>query len=232
VATATQVGAHADFQSGIVRAARDEIRAFWRTLPLDDPALARELFMDATESLVDKYGNAAGAAAADFYDELRSDAQVRREFRALVAHADMEAVEGATRRLAGAFFDGNPDAALRGVLAVVDKVVKQVARDTITRSSFADPEAAGYERVTRGPTCAFCNMLASRGAVYAKDTAYFAAHHDCDCAAVPSWDRSAPEVDVQQYEASRRTSTMTPEQREAHREAIRGYIAEHPELDD
>jgi hypothetical protein len=53
-------------------------------------------------------------------------------------------------------------------------------------------------------------MLAGRGAVYRRDTADFAAHDHCRCGAAPSWDPSAPEVSVQQYEATERKANARP----------------------
>lgn len=70
-------------------------------------------------------------------------------------------------------------------------------------------------------------MLAGRGAVYKEATVHFASHGDCNCAAVPSWDQNAPEVDVSLYKASQRTSTMTPAQRESHNALIQRAIDQY-----
>lgn len=202
MATAAQVTRQSQIQAGVVNAAKAELLAFWRALDLSDPERARDALVEFMPALVRKYGNAAGAAAADFYDDLRADAVTRRAFRAIVADADDVAVTEATRRLAGSLFDGNVEAMLDGLGAVVDKHVKQVGRNTITRSSYADPDARGWAREIRGDTCDFCIMLASRGGVYTRETATFRTHHHCDCVAVPEWDQSAPEVTAAQYAAA------------------------------
>lgn len=224
MATSAQVYQTARVQSRIVAAAMRDLNRFWRTLDLSNPELARNALMEFMPTLVSEYGNAAGVAAADFYDDLRADVPTRHAFQAIIAEADNVATTEATRRLAGSLFDGDTAAMLNGLGAIVDKHVKQVARDTITRSSNADPDAAGWAREIRGDTCKFCRMLATRGAVYKRETADFAAHHSCDCVAVPSWDSSAPEVETRQYVASERTSTMTEEQKAHHREAVAGYL--------
>lgn len=55
-------------------------------------------------------------------------------------------------------------------------------RETILDTVKADPKALGWARVASGRACAFCAMLASRGAVYkADDTADFEAHDGCSC---------------------------------------------------
>src|SRR5690606_5733677 len=71
----------------------------------------------------------------------------------------------------------------------------------------------GWHRETRGSRsypsgCKFCQMLASRGDVYKKATARFAAHAGCNCVAVPSWDANAPEVPAGAYVASERLDAL------------------------
>jgi hypothetical protein len=55
----------------------------WRQV--SDAVTAREMLRDILPALVDTYGQAAGALAADWYDEARDEAGVRGRFRALVA---------------------------------------------------------------------------------------------------------------------------------------------------
>ena len=66
-------------------------------------------------------------------------------------------------------------------------------RETITASVEADPQARGWARATSGKTCAFCSMLAGRGAVYkGEDTADFKSHDGCNCSAEPVYRKDAP----------------------------------------
>lgn len=58
-------------------------------------------------------------------------------------------------------------------------------RETITRTIQADHRARGYERVTSGAACDFCEMLADRGEVYDEESADFEAHDHCSCSAEP-----------------------------------------------
>jgi hypothetical protein len=64
-------------------------------------------------------------------------------------------------------------------------------RDTITQTVSSDPRALGWARAVSGKPCAFCAMLASRGPVYAKDTAGFDAHDGCSCSAEPVYSAAA-----------------------------------------
>lgn len=44
-----------------------------------------------------------------------------------------------------------------------------------------------YRRITSGTACAFCRMLAGRGAVYSENTGRFQAHDHCACTAEPDF---------------------------------------------
>ena len=62
-------------------------------------------------------------------------------------------------------------------------------RDTITAASDADRQVVGWARAISGDACAFCVVLASRGAAYkSEDTAGFQAHDNCWCWPEPMYD--------------------------------------------
>lgn len=55
-------------------------------------------------------------------------------------------------------------------------------RDSFMETFRERPQLVGWRRVARPGACAFCQMLASRGAVYSKETADFQAHTpNCRC---------------------------------------------------
>lgn len=60
-------------------------------------------------------------------------------------------------------------------------------RATIARTIGADPDAAGWQRVTSGHACKFCQTIADRGAVFREAIAHFDAHDGCSCSAEPVW---------------------------------------------
>ncbi|HSV92146.1 MAG TPA: hypothetical protein VLH81_03680 [Desulfobacterales bacterium] len=65
-------------------------------------------------------------------------------------------------------------------------------RETITESAARDRVARGWQRVTGSDPCAFCQMLASRGAAYrGGETAAFEAHDHCACSAEIAYSGSA-----------------------------------------
>lgn len=73
------------------------------------------------------------------------------------------------------------------------------SRDAILQSTASDPETRGWARVTGGTPCAFCAVLASRGAAYSEDTAGFQAHDHCTCEAEPQFEGSELPPDSQRF---------------------------------
>lgn len=132
-----------------------------------DPRVVRESLRLLLEHLASMYGDAAAAAAADFYDELRASAGVSGRYRAVLAAVGQPAtVEKAAHWAVGPLFGAEPDQAAMLVRAstVLGRWVKTAATETINRSAVADPVGPRVVRVPRGDnTCAFCIMLASRG---------------------------------------------------------------------
>lgn len=196
-------------QVGIRRLVERDLAAFFGSLNLARPEAARDALLRFMPTLVETYGEAAASFAADWYDEMRADARIPGRFRAQMEPSPyLASVEPTVRRAAGALFTESPADALVSLSASAGKYVLAASRETVARSTDRDPRASGWQRVTRGGSCRFCRMLAGRGAVYRRETVHFAAHGDCDCASVPSWDADAPEVDVKLYEASIRTTSL------------------------
>jgi len=212
-------------QQGIRRLVERDLDAFFASLDLGRPERARDELLAFMPVLVSQYGESAAAVAADWYDEVRAAEGVAGRFSAaMVASPYMDAVGGTTRRAVGALFTDAPNETLLALRSTAPKYVLAAGRQTIAASADRDPRASGWQRIGRGDSCSFCRMLIDRGAVYRQRSVMFASHKSCDCAAVPSWDQDAPEVDVAVYKASRRTTRMTPEQKSAHNASIRDYI--------
>jgi len=214
---------------GIVRLATRDLTKFWGSLNLAKPDAARDALLEFIPTLVTEYGDIAATVAADWYDNLRVAAGIRGTFAAVLADGVPDAAVTSTVRFgAGHLFTDVPSGTLDFLSGAVSKYVLQPGRDTIVGSARADPSAHGWYRISGGG-CSFCEMLAGRGAVYREDSADFAAHDHCKCGVAPSWDKTRPEADVMQYEASQRTSSMTPEQKANHNESLRFYLASLPD---
>lgn len=215
-------------QRGIRALVERDLTAFWRTLDLAKPEAARAGLLRFVPALVDTYGTIAADVAADWYDEVRASDQVAGRYRATALMPDeTDAVQGTVQRLAGGLWSDAPEDVLASLLGRAAKYALDGSRITVSASALDDPWSSGWQRITRPDACKFCTMLAGRGGVYKEATATFASHDDCNCAAAPSWDPDAPEVDVKAYEASQRTSRMSDVQRAEHNARARDWIASY-----
>lgn len=192
----------ADTAAVIARANADLERMWqriWSSIP-DGPtkaAAVRDQLLLHIPRLVERYGEAAAAAAADWYDALRERAGAEGAYSARAAEVvRAKVVERDVRYHAGRLWTETPAGLLPALGLVVSKRVGQATRDTVSASVLRDPARPRWARVPRGAkTCAWCTALASRGPVYltsgragdplAEDARRF--HADCDCQAVPVW---------------------------------------------
>jgi hypothetical protein len=163
----------------------EDLEAIWN-LPARQigPAL-----LDLLPAVIDTWALAAGAFAADWYDDRREEADVKGRFRAVVPDlGDLGAEELARWGSAPVDLDV-PDLRLARsrIEGGLQRRVTNVSRQTVMTSSIEDPQARGWQRVARSGGCAFCQMLAGRGAVYTEKSADFGAHDYCHCSATPAW---------------------------------------------
>lgn len=172
--------------------AHADLVAWWAELDTSDARTATAALESYMADLVAAYGSVAAALGADFYDELREQAEAPRRFRAEVADpAPARQVEAAARWATGPLFGGDgPNAALNHAAGAVQRLVQQPGRETIALNVSRDPARPGWARVPRGKGCPWCRMLAGRGAVYssAKAAGEMNSYHDhCKCTATPVW---------------------------------------------
>lgn len=213
-------------QSSLVDLAAADLQDAWSRFDLTKPKQVRDAMLQVTPAISNLYGAAGASVAAQWYNDARLTEGVPGNFRARLAAPTPAAwVESSVSFSAQHLWTVAPSQMLLYMLGALAKHVQQPVRETIKDSVVADPAAAGWQRVTRPGACKFCRFLADRGAVYKRHTVDFAAHGGCHCAAVPSWDKDAPEVDVRVYEASQRTSKMKPKQLEYHRANLRDWLA-------
>lgn len=127
-----------------------------------------------------------------------SDAEIR-------ARLDAGETVAAAHDVKPRYVAATPEQVAAKLSRSTQRLILQAGRDTIVRSVAGDPAKARYARVPSGAeTCAFCLMLASRGAVYeSRESASKVAqgtgkrksgdkYHDlCDCTPTPMWSDSA-----------------------------------------
>lgn len=223
MATAADVAEFRSTQRDLVAVALDELVRWWQefigSLTGDVPVPEIEAF---TASLVGLYGDAAALGAADWYEELRESAGARGRFRARMADpAPAGQARAVARWAVGPLFGAEPDSAkaLEHLSGGVQRLVLQPARQTIADNVDRDPADARWARVPSGATtCAFCRLLASRGAVYhSEESAGGMAneyHSKCDCVPTPVWpgEQEPYDVDalVEEYTAAREQAGGDP----------------------
>lgn len=179
-------------------------------------AEAGEALHDLLPAIVDTYGNAAAAMAAEWYDELREKVGARGRFA-----AEPVEINAGTHALIGwALTEATDDASFRTLIAGgMQRRIANFARQTVMGAAIADRAADGWQRVGVGANCPFCNMLIGRGAVYSESGADFGAHDGCNCQAQPAW-RGEPRP-VRPYTPTDRNIT------DADRVRVREWIASH-----
>lgn len=170
-------------QQALARLAANDMAALWRQV--SNAVEARIALQDVLPALLQTYGQAAAAVAADWYDEARDAAEVGGAFRAIPASIDDQATD------ALALWATQTGSDLASIQALVEgglsRRVATWSRDTVMGSALADPRAEGWQRSGNG-SCAFCRMLIGRGTVYSESSADFASHDHCNCVAVPAFE--------------------------------------------
>jgi hypothetical protein len=198
-----------------------ELRDVKRSVSADSARAVASTLKDVVPALSSDYGDMAASLAADYYESAREVAGVSGRFAAKPAAtpslADLESlIDWGSQPL---FFDNvDMDGAFTRVGGALQRVVTNVARETVVDNSVRDPKAVGWKRVASGSGCQFCKMLS--GKVYKDQRARFAAHDHCSCTASPTWD-SGIEVSSLTYVASKRERTA---EERAH---LRAYLNEH-----
>jgi hypothetical protein len=157
----------------------------------------RQGLMDMLPKLVAVYGSAAASLGADWYDELRQEAEVKGKFQAIVAYLpDVGRTDSLAGWAVGPLFGAKPDAmaALGMAAGGLQRIIFNADRETVMQSSIQDRYArGGWSREGSGE-CGFCSMLIGRGTVYSKGSADFASHDRCKCVAVPAFGGEAVKV--------------------------------------
>lgn len=192
-------------------AARD-LEEIWRQV--NDAAQARDALKDVLPALVETYGAAAAALAADWYDDLRDELGVTGRFAAIPAEIGATGGEALAGWAVTPLFSAEPDWAVAqsNVAGGLQRRIANASRYTVAGSAVADPAADGWQRAGSGTSCQFCRMLISRGAVYSEAGADFSSHDRCNCHAVPAFG-GLPRP-VQPYKQSERFRTQ--EARDVH----------------
>jgi hypothetical protein len=194
--TPADVARLAEADRQIVELARGTLAQVWARLDLADLDRSRDALLAFMQANVAQYGDLAAAVTAEWYDELRAQAGIAGQFRAIPGpSAPANAVEGTTRWAVGMLYQDNPTGTLTALRMATGRFILNTGRNTVATN--ATRERARWARVPTGAkTCEFCMMLASRGFAYSSQhTALGSAFHaDCDCVTVPAWGNRDPKL--------------------------------------
>lgn len=175
--------------------ARRDLMSLAAQFDLANPAQVRDALLELVPMLVNEYGDLAAVAAAEWYEDVRPAGGFTTQ---LADVADEAAVRGSVQALAGGLWDDVPSDAIEQISASMERHIKYSSRATIARNVAADPMRPRYGRIPKGAkTCAWCEMLASRGFVYVtEETAGIVEDHYHDQCVIGSTLVSGPEADA------------------------------------
>ena len=177
-AWAHYVDAHARIQS----AARDELMAFFNSLPWrTDEAAALRALCEKAADIANMYGTADATLSAAFYDELMTAYGMSYlPAEIVIPNAEFDVVDVANAANAAASVEA-------AAVISAGEVVKHVKRAGVqTMRNAASRDGAMWAWVCIGDTCAFCRALGSNGWQEASERIKAGNHADhihgnCDC---------------------------------------------------
>lgn len=178
--------------------AADELSPLWTAA--DSPEVLREALFEVAPAVVEAHTAAAAVLAAAWYDEQRAAVGATGWFAAEPADLGDAGARSLVGWAMSAASGPVPDLRRSRVLLEggIQSRIANASRQTVMAAATQDRAARGWQRVGDGSSCAFCQMLIGRGAVYgAQATATFGAHDHCGCAAIPAW--SGEPVPVKPY---------------------------------
>lgn len=183
-----------------------DLRDAWAQFDLSDPVAVRNALLEVAPAVVEVWGQTNAVATADWYELARENLNVQGGALGVVGAVPHRVLmERQVRFGAQHLWTDTPNQTLKFLEGSLIRYVMDAGRDSIIESVAADPETTGWQRIATPDACKFCQFLAANGDVYrTMTTATFAAHDNCMCAAVPSWDPDAKEVPVRVYKASHR----------------------------
>ena len=205
IVPALEMAIYRDRLAHVSKKAADEVQKYM----LDHGFNITEEFLDYAEAVVSKYGEAAGALSAQFYDDIAeywTDVENRRRVKTIKAAeaAEVPSTEEIRKTVYGTLKDS-----AEKIPGALSRLVKRTAEDTTLHNAIRD--GAEFAWVPAGDTCAFCIMLASRGWQRASKKALKGGHAEhihanCDCTYTIRFDKKSgvegydPDRYLQMYE--------------------------------
>lgn len=193
-----------------------DLLAVMSVIDLSRPDMAKGALFEAIPPLVNKWGDVAATASAEWFEEFRLAEGVSGEFRSELADPvpteQVNARLGFATREAGHLFLGQSADLFAFLSLIVNEYSLKPGHETVALN--AQRDGAAYARIPEPGACKFCVMLASRGFVYSKRSAEATSaggdfHGKCRCHGMPVYDETrarveygySPEALLEQYRA-------------------------------
>lgn len=166
-----------------------DVESLLLSLDASDPIGLRDALYELLPVVVQQYGGISAQLAEEWYVELRSQVERARYAAATTEWSpDRAQLDAMVRRAMGPLFGQSDSTVLALLSGSVQRLVADAARGAVIANVQRDKIRVGWARVPQPGCCAFCAMLASRGADYgSKDTAGFKSHDACRCVAAPAF---------------------------------------------
>ena len=155
IVTARAINAYREKLHAISEKAAEEVQKYM----LEHAFNVDDEFLDFADEIVVKYGEAAGALSAEFYDNLADywNEQNNRSGDVQPAEiADLPTEDEVAKTVYGTLKESD-----RKIPGAISRLVKRTAEDTTLKNAIRD--GADFAWIPAGDTCPFCLMLASRG---------------------------------------------------------------------
>lgn len=194
MASLAEIEAYSQAIDDLSAVAYAQIKALLLSLDDPNPIVFRDALLRTYPELLAPFTSAATQVAAAWYTSLRSNAGVVGVFKPVLAPTPpAEQLDAGVRYSLSPLFRPQEfiGSDILSLLAgFTQRMIADAGRNTISGSSVADRVRVGWARIPRLGCCAFCGLLASRGAVYkSAETAgrgneY---HNHCRCVVVPKF---------------------------------------------
>lgn len=215
-------------QAALVDNLSGPVDSAWSYLDVSNLDGTLPAFVKALQALTHRFGLMSNTIAARAYTTERASAGIPGSFTVMPSpFPGREQVDKSVRWATKGLWSEAPDleAARTNVSGVMDRLVLDVGRQTFLDAVHADRKAKGWARVPEPAACAFCALLATRGAVYRTErSASFLSHDHCRCHVQAVFNSYEPSAQIRQwqsvYDEAKRTASGPKATRLAFRLAL------------
>lgn len=168
MATAQQLAQFRQVQDDLSSVAFKDLQSILSEFKgVQDGVTVRNALIKAVPVVMNPYVSASAQFAAVWYEDLRKAANQPGRFTSTLADSiPIAQYEALIRYAVGPLFKESDATVFSLLSGQAQKVIAGGARDTIQANINKEKQLVGYQRVPSPGCCAFCALVAGRGAVY------------------------------------------------------------------